>query len=196
MGNELGAVLLAAGGSSRLGRSKQLLAYRGQSLVRRAAGMLAELTSHVVVVTGAQSQRVLQELEGLSVRVDENSGWRTGMGGSIAIGVSAQSAAVDGVLLLLCDQYRISLPDLEHLAGGWATTPGRIVAARWGAAFGPPVIFPRAFFPRLMRLSGDLGARQILVEERANVGFIDLEDAAYDVDKPDDLVKMREFEVS
>jgi CTP:molybdopterin cytidylyltransferase MocA len=138
----------------------------------------------------------LQELEGLSVRVDENSGWRTGMGGSIAIGVSAQSAAVDGVLLLLCDQYRINLPDLERLAGAWATAPGRIVAARWGAAFGPPVIFPRAFFARLMRLSGDLGARQILVEERANVRFMDLDNAAYDVDKPDDLAKMREFEAA
>ncbi len=191
---KLGAVLLAAGGSSRLGRSKQLLSYRRQTLVRRAARILVGLTPYVVVVTGANADEVARELEDLPVRMQDNTDWREGMGSSIARGVQAQPEGVHGVLLLLCDQYRINLADLERLAGEWSTMPDRIVAARWGRAFGPPVIFPRPLFSRLEKLSGDLGARQLLVEQRSRVRFMDLEQAAYDVDDPEDLEKMREFE--
>lgn len=193
---ELGALLLAAGGSSRLGRSKQLLKFRGRTLVRHSAELLLGLTDHVVVVTGAQAREVGAELEDLEVNTLVNRRWREGIGTSIALGVQDLPTSLDGLLLLLCDQYRVGTEDLERLSASWRDNPKRIFAAKWGGAFGPPVIFPRQFFRQLGRLSGDLGARRLLVEQRASVRFFDLDNAAYDVDDSVGLEWLRDYELS
>lgn len=191
---ELGALLLAAGGSSRLGRSKQLLSFQGRPLVRRSAELLAGLTTQVVVVTGAQADEVTAALAGLPVQTCVNTRWREGVGSSIALGVRSLPHPVAGLLLLLCDQYRLSEDDLQGLIAAWHEDPERIVAAKWGGAFGPPVIFPSTYFRQLGRLSGDLGARRLLVEQRSRVRFVEIDSAAYDVDDAVGLEWMREFE--
>lgn len=192
--SEFAAILLAAGGSSRLGRSKQLLPYRGQSLVRRAAGHLTALTSRVFVVTGAKRLEVELELEELPVRTLHNERWREGVGTSIALGVDHLPESARAVLILMCDQYRLEPEDLERFVAIWQEEPGRVLAARWDKMFGPPVIFPRALFPQLVRLTGDLGARRLLVQHRSRVRFQDLPEAGIDVDEPMDLTRMQRHE--
>ena len=192
--SELGAILLAAGGSSRLGRSKQLLELNGESLVRRAARLLGDLTPHVTVVTGSRREAVEGELAPLGLSLAHNERWREGVGSSISLGMERLPAEIRAVMVMLCDQYRLETEHLDRLAENWRSAPDRIVAARWADAFGPPVIFPRRFFVQLRRLRGDLGARQLLVEQRARVLFMDLPSAGYDVDDPADLERMRAYE--
>ncbi len=191
---ELHAVLLAAGGSSRLGRAKQLLTYAGEPLVHRGARLLTGITSRVTVVTGASPDEVGEALADLDVERVHNARWREGVGGSIALAARQFEVGTLATLILLCDQYGIGEDQLEGLTDAWRDAPGRIAAARWGERFGPPVIFPARFFPRLQRLRGDLGARQLLVEERARVNFVELPRAALDVDDAADLARMRAFE--
>lgn len=193
---ELHAVLLAAGGSSRLGRSKQLLTFAGEPLVHRGARLLAGVTSRVTVVTGASPDEVGEALADLDVVRVHNDRWREGVGGSIALAARQFEVGTLATLILLCDQYGIDEDQLAELTGAWRAAPTRIAAARWGERFGPPVIFPARFFPRLQRLQGDLGARQLLVEERARVNFVELPRAALDVDDAADLARMREFEAA
>jgi len=192
--NDLGAVLLAAGGSSRLGRSKQLLELHGEPLVLRATRLLKGVTPIVNVVTGAKRIEVELALENLAVKRVHNERWREGIGLSIALGVEKLPAQVRAVLVMLCDQYRLGPEQLDSLVDAWREEPARIFAARWGKPFGPPVIFPRALFPQLSRLTGDRGARQLLVEHRSRVRFVDMPEAGHDVDDPADLVRMRHFE--
>ena len=193
---ELHAILLAAGGSSRLGRAKQLLTYAGEPLVHRGARLLTEVTPRVTVVTGASPDAVGEALADLDVEQVHNARWREGVGGSIALAARHFEAGTRATLILLCDQYGIDAAQLAELSGAWREEPARIAAARWGERFGPPVIFPARFFPRLQRLRGDLVARQLLVEERARVNFVDLPRASLDVDDAADLACMREWEAS
>lgn len=187
---ELQAILLAAGGSSRLGRAKQLLTFRGETLVLRAARQLLTLTPSVTVVTGARHGQITQALEGLPVSLSHNERWREGVGSSIAMASQALPEEAQAVLVMLCDQYLLDGADLDRLQNAWRAQPGRITAARWDTAFGAPVIFPRQFFSRLGRLSGDLGARRLLVEERARVQFVEVPNAAVDVDDAADLERL------
>lgn len=191
---DLHAILLAAGGSSRLGRAKQLLTYGEEPLVHRAARLLTGVTPRVTVVTGARAEQVEEALADLGVVSVHNARWREGVGGSIALAARQFDAGTPATLIMLCDQYGIGAGELARLAAAWREDPARIAAARWGERFGPPVIFPSRFFPRLARLRGDLGARQLLVEERARVNFVDLPSAALDVDDAADLARMREHE--
>lgn len=191
---DLHAVLLAAGGSSRLGRAKQLLCYRGETLVARAARLLRALTPTVTVVTGARGSEVAAAVAALDVSVCHNARWRQGVGASIALATRRFEPATSAALVMLCDQYRLEAPDLEALVTAWRSAPECITASRYGAHFGPPVIFPARCFARLARLRGDQGARQLLVEERAQVQGVELPNAAVDLDDAADLERLRAWE--
>ncbi len=191
---ELHAILLAAGGSSRLGRSKQLLEFRGESLVRRAARLLSGVTPSVSVVTGARAGEVGEAMNGLDVGLRHNVRWREGMGGSIALATRDFAPGTRAALIMLCDQYLLEADDLDVLVHAWRDQPARITAARWADSFGPPVIFPGRFFTHLGRLRGDMGARQLLVQQRANVHYVDLPHAAADVDDAADLERLRRIQ--
>src|SRR5438045_3195305 len=89
----IAAVILAAGASSRLGKPKQLLGFRGHSLLRRAAeAALSAGCQPVVVVLGACLEPSVRELAGLPVQVVENREWQEGIGSSVRTGVEALGA--------------------------------------------------------------------------------------------------------
>lgn len=186
------AILLAAGGSSRLGQPKQLLQIDGESLVRRTARALFGLNpARVVVVTGGSSERVSNELKGLPVHIQHNPDWPAGMGSSIALGASQIPAEADGVLILLCDQWCIDTADLNQIVSRWTSDISRIYAASWNDenafCYGPPVMFPRKYIHELEMLKGEHGARSVINRCQHEARFIVLENAAFDVDVPADL---------
>lgn len=193
----LAAVLLAAGASRRLGQPKQLLQFHGESLVRRAAGLLLKLGADpVVVVTGFRSQDVIRELEGLPLVYAINSEWEQGMGNSIACGMRNVPPGVDGVLLLLCDQWRLDLKDLLNLKSSWDSDISRIILSGWNDgkshSSGPPVIFPGELIPELLFVNGKTGAKPVIDSHREIVRVVELKNAAYDLDEQQDLGQFEE----
>lgn len=176
-----GVVVLAAGGSGRMGRAKQLLPYLGHTLVEHAARTaLASGAAEVVVVVGAHAPEVRARLRGLRVKVVLNAEWAEGMGGSIAKGVAALSESVDTAVIALGDQPRITPAHLRALA----THGGPIVASSYDGVVGAPCAFARSEFPRLLALTGDQGARHLI--RGADVETIPFEAANLDVDTPED----------
>jgi molybdenum cofactor cytidylyltransferase len=195
---ELAAILLAAGPSSRLGRLKQLVEYGGETLVRRAARMLVEtgrVSADVTVVTGCEGEAVAAELAGLPVSVTLNPDWLAGMGGSIAWGARQVPASAAGILVMVCDQWRLSREDLRLLLDSWEAAPERIHVAGWkeGAAHvsGPPVVFPGFLRGELKGLEKGRGARQVIDRHIDIVEFVELQSAGHDLDRPEDLERMR-----
>ena len=147
-------VLLAAGGSSRLGQPKQLIPIGGEALVRRTArNLLCLEPASLIVVTGCASAEVAGQLSGLPLQVVHNPEWQKGMGTSIALGVKNLPKKVKGVLIMLCDQWCVSQDDLKRLFEAWISDISVIVSARWKSdktiIFGPPVIFPGTLFHEL-----------------------------------------------
>jgi molybdenum cofactor cytidylyltransferase len=189
------AVLLAAGPSSRLGQAKQLVGVDGESLVRRATRLILNMNPvSLSVVTGCADTAVKQELSGLPVKLVRNDDWEQGMGSSIACGCQNLSADADGLLITLCDQWRLEERDLDRLILMWLSDISRIVTAFWyedkTRIYGPPVLFPRYYIRELNCLKGSRGAKTIIDQNLANVQFVEMENAAYDLDRPEDLERL------
>ncbi|MEE4217889.1 MAG: nucleotidyltransferase family protein [Xanthomonadales bacterium] len=191
----LAAILVAAGPSSRLGQPKQLVKFKGETLARRSATMLVDLALNPVVVTGCEAESVVAEMDSLPVNTVLNPEWEKGMGGSISHGARYVPAYPDGILVAVCDQWLLEKADLERLIESWASDVSRIHVASWkeGAAFvsGPPVIFPRKLHGELKGLEKSRGARQVIDRHIDIVEFVELESAAWDLDRPEDLKKLQ-----
>ena len=184
---ELAGLLLAAGASTRLGQPKQLIQLQGEALVRRQARLLLDCCDEVVVVTGSGAEAVAAQLAGLPLRLQKNAAWPSGMGSSLACGVAALSG-VDGVLVLLCDQWGVRHESLAALVAAWRSAPQQAVAAAWsGCEAAPPVIFPASVLPGLAVLGGEAGARSLLASGAIPTRTLAMPEAAFDLDSPEDL---------
>ena len=191
----LAAILLAAGPSSRLGHPKQLVRFEGETLVRRAARLLAEVVDgRVGVVGGCASERVSEQVADLPVQTVTSPDWELGMGGSISFGARFVPRFSDGIMVAVCDQWVLSRDDLDRLLTAWRSARQRIHAACWseGAAHvsGPPVIFPGRLHGELKGLEKSRGARQVIDRHIDSVDFIEMESASCDLDRPEDLARL------
>jgi molybdenum cofactor cytidylyltransferase len=195
----VGVVLLAAGGSSRLGRPKQLLLHEGRTLVRRAAeAAVAAGCGPVVVVTGAEAEAVTAELAGLPVRTAHNEAWGAGMGGSLRLGLRAldiepsagTGSPVEASLVMLCDQLRVDAAHLRALADTFLRTRAPIVASGYEGTRGVPALFSRALFPELETLAPDQGARGVIARDPSRVVEVALAGGGEDVDTAADLNRL------
>jgi molybdenum cofactor cytidylyltransferase len=199
-----GAVILAAGSSSRLGQPKQLLLYENRPLVTRAAeAALAAGASPVIVVLGAHAEKIRTALAGLPILIVENPAWSEGMASSLRSGLAAlESASPDNpatsgpvpgaVLLALCDQPHFSASSIERLTSALTSTPGATIAATQhsSAGGGVPAIFARTHFPALHALRGPEGARRIIAANTATTALVDLPELAFDIDIPADWQRL------
>jgi CTP:molybdopterin cytidylyltransferase MocA len=117
------------------------------------------------------------------------------MGASIAAGARALDRSADGVLLMVCDQWRLRAEDLALLAARWRAQPERIVVSCWkeGRAYvtGPPVVFPVRLLQEFRAIPPDRGARQVVDAHMDDVEFVELQNAADDLDRPEDLSALR-----
>jgi molybdenum cofactor cytidylyltransferase len=182
-------VLLAAGSASRYGSPKQLLRIGKLSLVRHAAEAILDTGAELSVVTGAHVEQVRAELAGLPLRLLHNAAWEQGMGGSIACGfreLADRPEARGAALLCLIDQPLIGAAQLRRLLGLHAARPGKIIVSDYGAARGPPCLFPAAFYAELAGLSGPAGARAVLEKHRGEVISASMPEGRMDIDTPDD----------
>src|SRR3712207_439919 len=139
-----------------MGRPKQTLSYRGESMLRRAAlAALGAGCRPVVVVTGANAELSRRELDGLDVREAFNPLWETGMASSIRAGVEALiSADADATVLLLCDQPHVTAEVVSGLVAAHRATGSPVVASVYGGSFGVPALFVKALFAELVELDG------------------------------------------
>lgn len=179
----LWSIVLAAGSGSRYGGPKLLARRQDRSLLARAGAAAVALTgSRAVVVLGANASRLAVELEGLPITQVTHRRWRSGMSGSLAAGIRSLPRSARAALILLADQFAVGPDDLRLLAQAWSRRPDRPAAARFAGRLGAPAIFPRSWFPRLLGLRGDAGARALLREAAVDVTAVDMPAAGLDLD--------------
>jgi len=190
------AIVLAGGGSARMGRAKPLLLLRGETLVARAARAARGGGAGVVfVVAGGPDETaregVIREAGAAGADVIVNPGWREGISTSIRAGLAAVESdpRIDGVIYLAADQPFVEAEDVGRLISAWeAGAP--IAAADYGnGEAGVPALFGRRYFSALDGLEGDEGARKIVASERAAARLVPMPSASIDVDTPDDRLR-------
>jgi len=190
--DESAIVILAAGGSRRLGRPKQLVEIDGQSLVRRAAeAALAAGSGSVHIIAGAEAGRVRAALEGLPIELVINEDWREGMASSIRAAITAiegRDRPAETLILMLCDQPGVSGDILRRLLDTYRTTRAPVVASRYPEGPGVPALFHADLFPALKTLAGDIGARQLIRHLDRDVVTIPFA-RTDDIDTPEDILR-------
>jgi molybdenum cofactor cytidylyltransferase len=195
-GKNVAALVLAAGRSTRMGGPNKLLEeINGKPLVRIAAEqMLASHAKPVTVVTGHQKERVEQALSGLPVRFVHNSAFADGLSTSLRTGIGAVPADADGVVVALGDMPQVTPVLIDRLIGAFDPERGALVVMPTiEGKRGNPVLWARRFFPDLMTIDGDVGARHLISAYSEAVTEVPVEDnaALIDVDTPEALIAVR-----
>src|SRR5258708_26723116 len=166
-----GIIILAAGSSSRLGRPKQNLVYKGKTLLERAIeAAMASVCKPVIVVLGANSDVIKQFIEDFDIALVQNAYWPEGMSSSIRAGVSElkkNAPNADSAILMLCDQPFVNADLIDQLVQKKSSKP--IVASAYNNTIGPPVMFDAAYFDELLLLKGQEGAKKLMMKHANDV---------------------------
>ncbi|TBZ21145.1 nucleotidyltransferase family protein [Rhizobium leguminosarum] len=188
-------VILAAGRASRMGeggRHKLLAEFDGVPLVRRSAlTALAADAASVIVVTGHRKSEIEAALDGLALTFIDNPDYASGMASSLITGFSSRDAdSAEGILVMLADMPGISTTHLDALISAFRNAGGEaVVRAVSQGKPGNPVILPHSLSQAVLRLEGDVGARNIIATSGLPVLDVDVGDAALlDVDTPDEVL--------
>ncbi len=189
------AVILAAGRSSRMnGPNKLLLPLDGKAIVAHVVdAVLKAQLSPVVVVTGHQGDEIRAALAGRPVEFVENIAYADGIASSVGTGIGALAARADAALICLGDMPRLQSDTLRQLAGAHDPVEGRSICAPVnGGKRGNPILWDARYFPELMKLKGDTGARHLLAEHEDAVFEVTVEDVGIlaDVDTPDAFARL------
>ena len=189
----ISAIVLAAGGSTRFGKPKQLILHDGEPLVGRAVNAaLGAGVTDVIVVLGSDAEDIASTLDGIAqARTIINEEWRTGLASSIKAGLDAIDDA-DGFLIALSDQPLVDSTALTRLIDRFDETH-RIVASSYAHTIGVPAIFGIEYADELRTLTGDHGAGQWIRARIADVTIVPLEEASIDIDTPADAARLEEL---
>lgn len=189
-----GAIVLAAGASSRLGEPKQLLKFKGITLLRKIAETAIGENLQTIIVLGEKHEILKKEIEDLPLETVFNAQWQQGMSSSVKAGllklleIEPQTQAV---ILLVCDQPLIEAATIRCLIEKQLETQKNIVASRYDETLGVPALFTRAVFDELLNLEGDKGARLLIQKYRdTDVSEIAAPEASFDIDTPEDYKKL------
>jgi molybdenum cofactor cytidylyltransferase len=198
---QISCVLLAAGGSQRLGRPKQLVRRGNRPLLLNALtaarGALGR-DDATVVVLGAGALRLRNVLRRAvpragsgvaSARVVYNPLWRMGLAGSLRAGLAALPRTAPAALVMVVDQPDVDAPALSRLIAAWRKRPGIPAAAHYAGRAGVPAILPRRLWHAARSLEGDVGARALL-RNTTDLTLVDMPEAELDVDTAEDLARL------
>jgi molybdenum cofactor cytidylyltransferase len=188
----IGIIILAAGSSSRMGRSKQLLEIEGEPLLCRCVKVALQVNpSSAVVILGANEKPHRDVIEKLPVRIISNHYWNTGMGSSIKTGLNyllQSGAELDGVIIMVCDQPALTSDHLRKLIETFYKKKKTIIASGYSNSSGVPVLFGRSFFSNLLLLGDDHGAKKIVTQFPEQVETVAFPKGSLDLDTEEDYL--------
>jgi molybdenum cofactor cytidylyltransferase len=184
------AIILAAGTSSRMGRTKQLLKAGDSTLIRTVTeNVLASAVDEVLVVTGYRHNEVSAAINDLPVQIIFNPRYEAGQGTSLALGVNtiAVNTNISAFLVFMADQPLISASLINVLIEEFQKRNCQILRPVYDGLPGHPVIFSYSLCAKLKNLAGDVGARQVLKRLEGKVEFLPVQDKAvvFDIDTPE-----------
>jgi len=191
----IGAIVLAAGMSSRMGSNKLVARVAGKPLIRHVVeAALSSAAAPVIVVTGNAAARVREAVSPLAPLFVENPDYSKGLSTSLRCGLKALPADCDGAVILLGDMPGVSAALIDKLIASFDPGEDRAicVATRHGKR-GNPVLWARRFFPEMLAIEGDVGARQLIGQNAELVCEVEAPDDGplTDIDTPEALEAYR-----
>lgn len=169
-----------------MGRPKQLLPYRGKSLLGHAVDAASNANADpVIVVLGANAALVEKEIAEKRVCLAENKDWREGMASSVRCGITTLlqiAPATEATIIMVCDQPFVTSSLLDQLITTQKNTGRLMAASQYKNAVGTPALFHRSLFPELLQLQGDAGARKIIEQRKNDTATVPFAEGGIDID--------------
>jgi len=195
----IAVVVLAAGGSTRLGRPKQLVEFKGKTLLEHTMDKVDMLGFQTkVLVLGSNQDKIQQKISTDGFKVITNPNWEQGMASSIKRGLEAALAKeneLDHILFLVSDQPFLERVNLIKLVHTQLTKNPKATYSKYGDNIGVPAIFGKAAFPLLLQLEGDEGAKKLIHLEEFNFCTETLKNGGFDVDTEEDVQELKQMDV-
>jgi molybdenum cofactor cytidylyltransferase len=187
---EFALLVLAAGPSSRMGQSKQLLLVENEPLLQKTVNVaLQAALGKVVVVLGAEATEHQEVLKGLPVDTVVNNNWQDGMGSSLKAGMKYMSEKLpncEAVIILVCDQPYLTAGHLQQLTAKFLATGKPIIASGYANTLGVPCLFAKGYFEELLAIGDDEGAKKLIQKFSNDVESVPFLKGEIDLDTPDD----------
>ncbi|ARV07548.1 glycosyl transferase [Polaribacter sp. SA4-10] len=185
----IAVLILAAGKSSRMGFTKQLLKVGTKTLLERAieAGKKSKATT-LFCVLGANLDEIKNEISTENIEFIINKNYEKGLSSSIVTGINFIEKSqnnFDAVLITLADQPKVDSTYLNQLIETFNSNSGKIIASKYDDKIGVPAIFPKIFFKKLVLLEGDKGAKNLLNSKLENILAV-VSDKLLDIDTKED----------
>lgn len=184
-------IILAAGSSSRMGTSKQLVRVDQEPLLRKTVKTAIESEPEgIVVVLGANPEEHRKALEDFNIDVTVNNNWQSGVGSSIKAGVKfirENYRDSKGVIVLVCDQPLLKADHIKRLIHEQKHSEKSIVASSYAGTVGVPVFFKNEIFPQLLAMDDSEGAKKIILKNKGKMISVDFPGGEIDLDTPEDV---------
>ncbi|WP_026837188.1 NTP transferase domain-containing protein [Gillisia sp. JM1] len=195
---KIGVVILAAGSSSRLGYAKQLVEFKGKSLLQHAIDVSEVMGfDSKVLVLGARKDKIESELDLKEFEVVMNGDWEEGMSTSIKKGVLRSQELeneLDHILILLSDQPFVSKERIEELIQVQLDNNSQATYSEYAGDIGVPAIFSAEVFYDLKELKGDQGAKKLIHDQNLDFEIVKFEMGNFDVDTAEDVELLKQME--
>lgn len=184
---DIHTLILAAGQSRRFNGIKQLASVgtSGECLLQYCLGAYAQMRD-ITVVLGANAEHIAEQ-GNISLPVIINPNWQQGISTSIVEGIKKLPEKCTHVLIGLADHVSVSAAHIGLLCDAASQFPERIIVSQYQAINGVPAIFPRRFFKDLQLLSGDSGAKKVIVQYPQQTHAVPLQQGWLDIDTQTDL---------
>jgi len=186
--NEIPVLLLAAGGSTRMGQPKQLLPWGNTTLIEHQIKTLAKTGNPVNVILGFNSDHIIPLIEKYQVSIFINDDWESGIGSSISFGIlqiMQKYPEADGVLICLLDQPLITTSYFMRMLNAWQPDSQQIIVSQSVSGWtGVPVLFDKHYFNDLLKLKNDQGAKKIIQQHEGHVTIMKGGEVIEDMDTP------------
>ncbi len=186
------AIVLAAGGSVRMGRNKLLFPLSGETVLRRAVRRaMAAGFEPVVVVLGHEAVQAQGELDGLACRTVVNPDWEHGITRSLRTGLAALPAETTAAVVMLADMPLVTTEMLRRLVERWRDGTAPLVISDYEGVNAPPMLYGRPLFPELLAMEGEGCGKQVVRRHREEAAVIAWPGAALaDLDVPEDYERV------
>jgi len=184
----IAGLILAAGESSRMGRDKALLTYRGRTFLQAIVATLREAgIERIAVVLGHHNEEIQRAIELPGVEVVVNAAYRLGQTSSLQAGLRALGAPdLEAVVLCLVDHPTVSARTVRQLVDSFRASPAPVVIPAHQGQRGHPVAIGCTVFPELLSLGPSEGANTVIRRHRAATQFVDVDDSGILLDVDDD----------
>jgi molybdenum cofactor cytidylyltransferase len=186
----VGIILLAAGSSSRMGQSKQLLPIAGEPLLLKTVmTAIRSQADNVVVVLGANEAAHRKLIQELPIDIITNPNWQRGIGSSLKKGLEKillPGPHLEAIIVMVCDQPLLTIDHLNKLVQKFKNSKSKIVASYYSGMAGVPALFDKSLFNELLKIEDDSGAKQIIQHRKDLVQHVAFPQGSVDLDTPEE----------